>query len=81
MYNFCQYGIIDLNKGDYMLETKIIKGKEVKKFKPSPLAIKVAHLARDEWDTQDLDWIIESVKLHKMHVQHEYLMRSYNNAK
>jgi len=59
-----------------MLETKIIKGKEVKKFKPSPLAIKVAHLARDEWDIQDLDWIIESVKLHKMNVQQEQLIRS-----
>lgn len=65
-----------------MIEIKIVKGKEVKKFKPSPLAVKVRHLVHEEWDLQDLDWIIEAIKQHKMNVQQELLIRrSYENAK
>lgn len=64
-----------------MIVTKTVKGKEVKKYKPSPLAARVANIAQEEWDLDDLDHMIGMIRLHKMKVQQEYLRRSYENAK
>lgn len=64
-----------------MIVTKTVKGKEVKKFKPSPLAARIANIVQEEWDLNDLDFIIGSIKQHKMNVQQELLRRSYENAK